>query len=212
MSTYQPNIPTGLVELDQDYLNLQRNFSQINTTYGVDHVALTNNSGVPPVGINGMHTVVHLTTQAVDPLVNTSSGQFYNKVSTIPPTYDQLFYLTNAIGALPAQLSGSRATTNGYGWFAGMLLQWGFVGVTTTTTSRTLFVTANVNFPTTCLFATATPTYNSNSGIPSGSSTNIYIDNNSVAGPNQLNDLGFSWRFVTNSSNVTGFFWVAIGN
>lgn len=58
MSTYNPNVPTGLINLDNDYLNLQKNFQQINTTYAVDHIPLTNNTGVPPGGVNGTHNQV----------------------------------------------------------------------------------------------------------------------------------------------------------
>lgn len=57
---YQPNIPTGTVPLNQDYLNLQGNFSQLNITYGVDHVPLTDTTGIPPAGITGMHTAIHM--------------------------------------------------------------------------------------------------------------------------------------------------------
>jgi len=212
MSTFNPSVPTGFVNLDEDYKNLQLNFQQINNTYAVDHVALTNNSGLPPTpgGINGMHTVVHLNTQTVDPAVNTSAGQFYNKVSTIPPTFDQLFYLTNAIGAQPAQISGSKALTNGYGWMSGILFQWGFQPVTTTSSSRTLFVTSNADFPTSLLTVFANPVYNSAVSTPSNSFADIFIDQN-PAGMNAFNKSGFSWRFCTNSLSVTGFFWVAIG-
>jgi len=55
--TYQPGVPTGSVPLNQDYLNLQQNFTQINNQFLVDHVPLTSTSGTPP---NGYHTVVHL--------------------------------------------------------------------------------------------------------------------------------------------------------
>ena len=54
MSLYQPGIPTGTVDLDVDYQNLQNNFEQINTTYQVDHVPLTDNTS-----INGYHEPIH---------------------------------------------------------------------------------------------------------------------------------------------------------
>ena len=55
--TYQPGVPTGSVPLNQDYLNLQQNFTQINNQFLVDHVPLTSTSGTPP---NGYHRVVHM--------------------------------------------------------------------------------------------------------------------------------------------------------
>ena len=42
MTTYQPNIPTGLVNLDTDYANIQGNFQQLDTTFGVDHYTYSN--------------------------------------------------------------------------------------------------------------------------------------------------------------------------
>ena len=59
MSTYQPNIPTGTVDLDIDYANLQGNFQQLDTQFGVDHIPFSNSSGTPPTGINGYHQYVH---------------------------------------------------------------------------------------------------------------------------------------------------------
>ena len=55
--SYQPTIPTGRVGLNQDYLNVMTNFSQLNTQFSVDHVPLTSTSGSPP---NGYHTDIHL--------------------------------------------------------------------------------------------------------------------------------------------------------
>lgn len=60
MSVYQPNVPTGTVDLDVDYQNLQGNFQQLDTQFGVDHVPFSNTSGTPPAGINGYHRFVHL--------------------------------------------------------------------------------------------------------------------------------------------------------
>lgn len=54
---YQPGIPTGSVPLNQDYLNIQGNFTSLNTQFNEDHVPLTSTSGNPP---NGYHTTIHL--------------------------------------------------------------------------------------------------------------------------------------------------------
>lgn len=42
MPIYQPLIPTGTVNLDVDYLNLQGNFTQLNVVYGTDHYPFDN--------------------------------------------------------------------------------------------------------------------------------------------------------------------------
>ena len=42
MPLYQPLIPTGLVDLDEDYQNIQGNFEQLNIVYGTDHYPFDN--------------------------------------------------------------------------------------------------------------------------------------------------------------------------
>jgi hypothetical protein len=39
---YNPGIPTGQVDLDKDYLNIQGNFQQANIVYGTDHYPFNN--------------------------------------------------------------------------------------------------------------------------------------------------------------------------
>lgn len=60
MPTYNPGVPTGTVDLDVDYQNLQDNFQQLNIAYGVDHTPFSDTSGVPPGGITGMHKAIHM--------------------------------------------------------------------------------------------------------------------------------------------------------
>jgi hypothetical protein len=54
MPNYQPNVPTGLVDLDVDYAALQGNFQAANTSFGVDHVAFDNTTAQ-----NGYHEDIH---------------------------------------------------------------------------------------------------------------------------------------------------------
>ena len=35
--SYQPGIPTGFIGLNEDYLNIQNNFTELNTQFSVDH-------------------------------------------------------------------------------------------------------------------------------------------------------------------------------
>ena len=72
MTTYQPNIPTGLINLDTDYTNLRGNFQQLDTSFKVDHVPLTN--------INGAHTVIHMV-----PFSTTTSNPPANQPVVAPP-------------------------------------------------------------------------------------------------------------------------------
>ncbi len=74
MTTYQPGIPTGIVPLDEDYLNLQGNFKVLDTVYATDHVALTDSSSKA-----GYHTVVHLVNTVADPAPIGGTGEIYTK-------------------------------------------------------------------------------------------------------------------------------------
>lgn len=54
MPVYQPGIPTGTVNLDVDYQNLQGNFEQANIVYGTDHYPFDNAS--PNLGRHNLVT------------------------------------------------------------------------------------------------------------------------------------------------------------
>ena len=54
MSIYLPLIPTGLINLDVDYQNIQNNFSQLDTSFGLNHIKFS----VGPN--NGKHTYVEM--------------------------------------------------------------------------------------------------------------------------------------------------------
>src|SRR5882757_6313099 len=85
MPSYQPGIPTGSVPLNQDYLNIQGNFTSLNTSFSVDHSPLTTATSPP----NGYHTFVHLV-----PFSNTVTNPTTNQpvVAPSPNTgYGQLF-------------------------------------------------------------------------------------------------------------------------
>jgi len=53
--TFNPAVPTGLVKLNQDYLNIQNNFSASNTVFGVDHLPFSNATAQ-----KGYHKSIHM--------------------------------------------------------------------------------------------------------------------------------------------------------
>ena len=55
MSTFNPLIPTGLVYLSSDYKNLQNNFQQLDTSFGINHFLFSNQTAN-----NGKHTFVEM--------------------------------------------------------------------------------------------------------------------------------------------------------
>lgn len=87
MPVYQPLIPTGTVNLDEDYQNLQGNFEQANIVYGEDHFAFDNAT----VGEQGFHDKVTMPVRA-NPTSIASQGIVYTKDSTNQPGRSDLYY------------------------------------------------------------------------------------------------------------------------
>ena len=219
--SYQPGIPTGIVPLDTDYLNLQTNFQQLDTQFGIDHIPFSNTGGNPP---NGYHESVHLNPQSTtvtnppnnyDPITNYPQG-----VPTVTPGFGQLFssevndgintdqalfFLTGGNRLIPLTRNVSPfLANNGYTFLAGgLILQWGKVtglsGSWPTTQQPVNFATANINFPTNCFAVFTTfigPTSSSTGDITINSVTNTL----------------FRWQFSGSSSaSFDGFYWVALG-
>lgn len=81
MSMYLPGIPTGTVNLDEDYLNLQHNFTQLNVTYGTDHYAYDDQTAN-----NGFHNTVTtpLIVGAAHPATAADVPKFYAMQDTVP--------------------------------------------------------------------------------------------------------------------------------
>lgn len=123
--TYQPGVPTGTVPLNQDYLNLQGNFGQLNTQWLVDHVPLTSTSGSPP---NGYHLSIHMVPQAS--ITNTPGySQWYTQTVNDGINTDQILYYNTGTGNRTTQMTRNFvpvAATSGYTFLpGGFVLQWG---------------------------------------------------------------------------------------
>lgn len=217
--SYQPGIPTGTVPLNQDYLNIQGNFTSINNQFLVDHVPLTS-SGISPDQPKGYHMAIHLvpvSTKASNPPDNYPN----TSVPAATPGYGQLlgaqtydgngtdqtlFFLTGANKLL--QLTSNILpvkSANGYTFLpGGLLVQWGRItgksGSWPTNDQVLTFATENVAFAFNC-FAVWTTFI----GPTSSSTGDITI--NSVSATN------FHWQFSgSSSSSFGGFYWLAIGN
>lgn len=204
MPTYQPNIPTGNVPLNEDYLNVQGNFQQLNIAYGQDHVPLTDTSGLVPGGISGCHTLIHQTVQSVSPPVIAGMTQLYSKNYT-PDTVGggtlgtQLF-MTNSGGEI--QLTGTAQLYEGWAWFNGLLVQWGKV-VSNASSGTVTFKTrgaATIPFPNNCFNVQCTPTV---------SSTTSHV---STIYTSTITSTKFDWIQADRATSQTGFNWMAIGN
>lgn len=207
MSLYNPNIPTGLIKLKIDYKNLQNNFKQLNDTYGVDHIPLTDNSGLFPSGLNGVHKIVHLVPQSGTPTAFTSVGEIYTKSINSVQTDIALFYQTGAGREIQMTMNVvPSATYNGYSFLpGGLLYQWGFVVIAGSGTSSGV-TNFPIAFPNNVISTVATPYYKG-SAPNSGSSIGIKTDHTS--GTSKTN---FAWTVSTSSGAYDGFQWFSIGN
>lgn len=204
MTSYQPSIPTGTVPFNEDYQNIQNNFSQLNTTYGVDHVAYN-------VALNnGYHKSVHLvpvSTIASNPPNNQpingytatgGIGQILNAQINDGINMDEaLYFLTG--GNRLIQLTRNFvpvASTNGYTMLiGGLILQWGTS--TKTTGGSTSFPIA---FPANC-FGVLCTVFENNSNRHF-----VFVQTKS------LSAFTVASRDSGGNDESNTFFWAAIGN
>jgi len=78
MPVYNPLVPTGTVNLDVDYQNLQGNFEQANIVYGTNHYPL--NNATPNQGFHNFVTtpaVVNSPPDGLPPATSATTLQFY---------------------------------------------------------------------------------------------------------------------------------------
>lgn len=215
MSTYQPNIPTGTVDLDQDYLNIQGNFQQLDTSFGVNHIPFSVNTTDNPAGYHTEVNFIPFSTTATNPPDNNPPvvpaatagfGQlFSSELNDGFNTDTALFFLTggNRLQQLTSNVVPS-ASTNGYTYFAGgILLQWGRKTVATGTGTVT-FATNNIAFPNNCWNVIAVPFYTGSA--TTSASQAVYIKQDT------LSNTKFDYDLIASSSSIKGFFWIAIGN
>lgn len=196
MSSYQPNIPTGTVDLDQDYLNLQGNFQQINTTYMSDHVPLTD-----PSSQNGFHKAIHIV-QQVAPIAVAGVGELYCTTNNDGINNTESLFFRSGTVDLNIRLTRNflpSASTNGKTFLpGGLILQWGRV-INPGSSGNVLFnVAPNINFPANVFNIQLS--LQRNSGNQS-----VTIDNASPP-----STTGFSYLASSGGSNF--LYWVAIGN
>jgi len=114
---YQATIPTGTVNLDEDYLNIQANFSALDTTFGIDHLPFSNTT--PNFGF---HTQVHFNANIGSPTLGGAVGLMTPNTDVSTQTFP---FWTNASGT--TQMMGICSLGgNGYATTAGgLMIQWG---------------------------------------------------------------------------------------
>lgn len=194
---YNPLIPQPGDLLSDSQKDILDNFSQANTTMGINHYPFTD-----PTANNGKHKVVEMIVQP-DPIAKIGEGQAYSKVAGIGSDA-QLFWRFANGGLLPLQITGPQylASTNGYvPLMNGMLLQWGRVSKPGAISGTVLFATANVNFSNLYgVFFTL--------GRNASATDSIWINTVGTTDNTQ-----FAWKSSTALGSAGDFFyWVAIGS
>jgi hypothetical protein len=209
--TYNRDIPAAPNNPSNDQPPMKVNTNSIDNLLLIDHHSFNDTLG-------GYHTVVHQNTQGTwNPVAQTGMpatianinqivALSYTPDSTVTSADTQLFTKTGNGGI--SQLTGysTGSSTDGWAWSNGLLYQWGRVNSTSSgTVTFKDRVTGAIPFPRNLFNVQATGFYNSGSATPSGAA-GIGIDLNGFS------NTSFKWKFFTNSSSYTGFFWLAIGN
>lgn len=207
MTSYQPNIPTGLVNLDVDYQNLRGNFQQTDTTYSVDHIPLTQ------VANNGYHTNVHLVPPsttvtnppdnypATMPAVSAGIGLLCSPEINDGNATDTALYFQSGAGVVHQLTSNitPKASTNGYTYLpGGIILQWGLVTPMLLSGNVVFLAAGNIDFSSSIFSVVATLGPSSPAATSNGT---VSIYNTSTT--------GFSYTFT--GSGYNRFRWIAIG-
>lgn len=214
--TFNPLVPTGLVNLDEDYKNLQINFNQSNVHFGIDHKPFTDTTAA-----KGYHTVIHQV-----PFSTTTSNPPNNQPIIAPaatPAYGEVFsaQINDGIStdeALFFQSGGGRITqltrnfqpvllSNGATSLpGGLILNWGTFSIPLLPiiTSFSASNTANflIPFPTACLNI-----FFSYKNADSSTEVFTYTKSNTL--------IDFVWRIEGSKSASTTspliIFWQAMG-
>jgi len=196
--TYNPGIPTGTVNLDQDYLNLQANFTQLDAHFKVNHYPLTD------ISANlGKHTVIQFPQQSPAPTAAVSEIALFgfagaggtDLVMVRDGNVATQTHLTTA--KMPFPIPGAGVGQDGRSWLPGeIMLIWG---------SFNPNVDINVlfhggGFPNFCVNLQLTVAANANNPT-----IRQYLRSAT------LSKTGFQWGGSVNS-DITAVYYLAIGN
>ncbi len=203
---YNPLVPTGTLNLDVDYKNIQNNFQQLDTTFGVDHVTYS-----VATDQNGYHESIHfnpVSTTATNPTTNNPPvvpaavvgyGQLFSVEMTDINTDTALYFLTggNRLIQLTRNFQPTVTAGNGYTFLAGgFIMQWGVVAATNGNPT----IVFPLQFPSDVFSVQVTRQHAASSP---GSSFSYWVENT-------VNTTQF--KIINNDGHTWSYNWVAIGN
>ena len=203
-STFNPLVPTGLVNLSTDYKNLQNNFQQLDTSFGKNHVKFSVTAN------NGKHTFIQMPTLGSEPSLPPGLTSGDGTVFTNTTGEVNLFYTQGAAGNIYQMTRTSDASfasfaTENPGWTflpGGLLLQYGFAATVGTGVPNSTF-----NFPR----QFTTGVYSATATILSGS-INPYIVKIVSLSTTQFNAVVFNPLNPPFSQAGITYYWTVIGN
>lgn len=197
MINFNLGIPATADNPSDDQPLMLANNDNIPSFVAIDHVGFNING-------SGKHNQSQYVVSIVDFPAIIGQGTAYSKVAGFG-TDAQLFWRFANPATPPLQITGRQysAGTNGYvPLMNGMLLQWGVIAPTNSTTVPVVFLSSgNVNF------------LNNNFNIQvtrqrptsdPGSSYEYYVDNTTVS------NSGFN--IINRDGHTYGYYWTAIGN
>ncbi len=205
MPTYQPNIPTGTVPFNQDYLNVQGNFQVADTSFGTDHYAFSD-----ATSNNGYHKVIHSVANSVPtggnpnnfpitpPATVPLTGEVFSTQTNVGLGADSILWWQTAAGKLAQMTVNFNPTASFSGATflpGGIIMNWGGGVVGTGTTAYVFTQAYQKNTPFSIVIT----------GQTNSSPTNgIFVDQSSIT------KLGFSVKNF--SSSITAVNWIVLGN
>lgn len=190
--TYTPNVPQATQTVAFTQPLIENNFGFLQASIGQEH----------NFDVTDPTKTYHK--QASMPNYSGNGG---NDPAALPMFTDGMFYVLNSgarffDGTNVSRLSEGSAASSGYQWIGQVLLQWG----PKTTGSVTGSVTFPIAFSTACFMVVTTPFYGASDP---NSPTTAHVQKQSS--PLTPSKTGFNFVFQ-GSANVTGFYWMAIGN
>lgn len=219
---YTTGIPDTPNNPSNDQPGMKTNTNSISTIIQQDHHGFKDNLG-------GYHTIIHQDAQVTDP-ANIAGPPQINQVyvkSYTPDTTggvaDTQLYAETALGEI-SQLTGFSLgdLEDGWQWIGGVLLQWGRSGSGQVTSGSYAAgnaagtvtfkdrVTGAIPFPNNCFIVLTTAHYTFTppggpGAVPNGAGV-VAINRQTIS------NTAFDFRFNSNSSSYTGFYWLAVGN
>ena len=176
---------------------MRQNYANISGFLAVDHVA--------PGTINdGYHQQVHLLNEAA-PGLGTANGVLHANIFN----GQSWPYWQNALGDFLLLSGPTLASQSGFSFISqGILLQWGLNTAVSSGSFASGAANGTVTYPraflTKVFVVLPIPFYSTTVSDGAGS---VNADNNSITSLTS-----FNWKFNSNSTKYTGFYWFAIGN